>query len=59
MENCSPGKVPIFIGESLRKLLGSHLEFERLVVKEKLYVAIVGSLNYSQIFTFPDLSFVI
>ena len=58
MENCYLGKVLIVIGESLRKLLGSHLEVERLVVKEKQYVAIVGSLNYSQIFTFPDLSFV-
>ena len=58
MENCAPGKAPIVKGDKLRKLEGPHSDTERLTMKEKPYAAVVGSLNYAQTCTRPDLAFV-
>ena len=58
MENCAPGKAPIVKGDKQRKLEGPHSDTERLTMKEKPYAAVVGSLNYAQTCTRPDLAFV-
>ena len=58
MENCALGKAPIAKGDKLRKLEGPHSDTERLTTKEKPCAAVVGSLNYVQTCTRPNLAFI-
>ncbi|KAL1219965.1 Retrovirus-related Pol polyprotein from transposon TNT 1-94 [Cardamine amara subsp. amara] len=59
MENCSNGKAPIEKGDKFSEMQCPRNELERKEMERIPYALVVGSLNYVQTCTRPDISFVV
>ena len=59
MQLCSSGKEPIVKGNIFSKGQCYHNDIERDHMKAVPYSSIVGSLMHAQVFTRPDIAFVV
>uniref|UniRef100_A0A6N2L229 Retrovirus-related Pol polyprotein from transposon TNT 1-94 n=1 Tax=Salix viminalis TaxID=40686 RepID=A0A6N2L229_SALVM len=59
MDKCSIGKAPIQKGDQFSKMQCPKNELERKEMERIPYASVVGSLNYVQTCTRPDISFVV
>ena len=59
MENCSPGSAPIVKGDKLSLKNCLHDDNEKTQMAIVLYASAVGSLQYAQTCTRPNIAFVV
>ncbi|KAG7564986.1 Integrase catalytic core [Arabidopsis suecica] len=59
MDECSAGKAPIQKGDKFSKMQCPRNELERKEMERIPYASVVGSLNYVQTCTRPDISFAV
>ncbi|XP_074303650.1 secreted RxLR effector protein 161-like [Silene latifolia] len=59
MNDCSAGIVPIQKGDKFSKMQCPRNELERKEMEKNPYASLVGSLNYVQTCTRPDISFAV
>ena len=59
MQLCSSGKAPIVKGDIFSKGQYPHNDIERDQMKAVSYSSIMGNLMYTQVYTRPDIAFVV
>lgn len=59
MENCNKSDVPVNKGDKFYKDQCPKNEHEANLMKSKPYASLIGSLMYANIFTRPDLAFIV
>ena len=59
MKNCSPSVAPILKGDIFDLNQCPKNDFEREHMKNIPYASVVGSLMYAQVYTRPDIAFVV
>jgi hypothetical protein len=59
MQNCSPSIAPIIKGDKFSKFQCPKNNLERAQMKQIPYALVVGSLMYAQVYTRPDITFIV
>ena len=59
MKDCSPSVAPIMKGDKFNLNQCPKNDLEREQMKDIPYASVVGSLMYAQVFTRPDISFIV
>jgi hypothetical protein len=59
MQSCSPGKAPIVIGDGISKSQCPQSDNERTQMQAVPYASVVDCLIYAQVYTWPDIAYVV